>query len=462
MAHSPLQGPEFPAVAEAPVLPQLDSPTSAQVAAARDDADTIFSALGDFISGTQDVDVILGAIAEAAQRLTQSGGVAIAMRRNEVVVCLGRSGEMAPPLGTRLSVDSGISGECLRTGNTLRCDDASKDYRADQEVCRKLGLRSIAAVPMSEGAQTVGILEAFSSQRCAFAEEHMDFLTRLARLAEAAAFEPGEEVQLPRNSDQRANLDSTPPLSQARSKVPIPPHRGLQSEHRQYYRVAAVVVAMLSLFSVVGWRMRRNSGGGMPRSAPLPTTALPAPAMPQAVTTEVLSMVAPATKPNPAHSRTDVGTAKPLDTIQRASKTEAEPVATSHNEAPDSAEHSYPPVARPATDASELVSLLSVPATLPQFAAPVSQGFSGGVLAHKVQPTYPRQAIPLRLEGVVHLQATVTENGVVRDLKVTSGHPMLARAATQAVNQWRYRPFLLNGKPIQQQVSISIDFKAPR
>ena len=62
----------------------------------------------------------------------------------------------------------------------------------------------------------------------------------------------------------------------------------------------------------------------------------------------------------------------------------------------------------------------------------------------------------------MHLQATVTENGVVRDLKVTSGHPMLARAAMHAVNQWRYRPFLLNGKPIQQQVNISIDFKAPR
>jgi TonB family protein len=462
MAHSPLQGPEFPAVAEPPVLPQLDSPTSAQVAAARDDADAIFSALGDFIAGTQDVDVILGAIAEAAQRLTQSGGVAIAMRRNEVVVCLGRSGEMAPPLGTRLGVDSGISGECLRTGNTLRCDDASKDYRADQEVCRKLGLRSIAAVPMRQGAQSVGILEAFSSQRCAFAEEHMDFLTRLARLAEAAAFESREEVQSPPTSHEGADLDSPPPLSQARSKVAMPPPKGLQSEHRQYYRVAAVVVAMLSLFSVVGWRMRRNSAGGMPRSAPLPATAVPAPPMPQSETTEVLSMVAPATKPNPARSRTEADTARPLDTIQRASKTEVAPLATSRSDAPDSEEHSAPPAPRPATDASKLVSLLSVPATLPQFAASVSQGFSGGVLAHKVQPTYPRQAIPLRLEGSVLLQATVAENGAVRDLKVTSGHPMLARAAVAAVSQWRYRPFLLNGKPIQQQVNISIDFKAPR
>jgi protein TonB len=79
-----------------------------------------------------------------------------------------------------------------------------------------------------------------------------------------------------------------------------------------------------------------------------------------------------------------------------------------------------------------------------------------------VQPIYPRQAVPLRLEGSVLLQATVAENGAVRDLKVTSGHPMLARAGIEAVSQWRYRPFLLNGKPIQKQVDISIDFKMPK
>jgi TonB family protein len=120
------------------------------------------------------------------------------------------------------------------------------------------------------------------------------------------------------------------------------------------------------------------------------------------------------------------------------------------------------PAARPATDASKLVSVLSVPTPLPQFAGPISQGFSGGVLVHKVQPIYPRQAVPLRLEGSVLLQATVAENGAVRDLKVTSGHPMLARAGIEAVSQWRYRPFLLNGKPIQKQVDISIDFKMPK
>src|SRR5207302_11441694 len=102
------------------------------------------------------------------------------------VICRGRSGQIAPELGSRLSVDSGVSGECLRTGKILRCDDTQRDYRADPEVCRRLGLRSIAVVPVRRDNQTIGIVEAFSSRTYAFAEEHMDALRRLAELARTA------------------------------------------------------------------------------------------------------------------------------------------------------------------------------------------------------------------------------------------------------------------------------------
>jgi len=61
----------------------------------------------------------------------------------------------------------------------------------------------------------------------------------------------------------------------------------------------------------------------------------------------------------------------------------------------------------------------------------------------------------------VLLQAIITENGEVRDLKVKGGHPLLVPAAMEAVSQWRYRPFLLNGKPIQHGVDIFVDFKMP-
>lgn len=59
------------------------------------------------------------------------------------------------------------------------------------------------------------------------------------------------------------------------------------------------------------------------------------------------------------------------------------------------------------------------------------------------------------------LQATIAEDGTVRDLKMMSGHTLLVRAAIDAVRHWRYSPFLLNGKPFQKEADISIDFKLP-
>src|ERR1700686_5325253 len=78
---------------------------------------TIFSTLQSAIAAENyDPAVVLGAIAESAQGLTGASSAALAMRREGLVVCRARSGEMAPEVRSRLSVDSGISGECLRTG----------------------------------------------------------------------------------------------------------------------------------------------------------------------------------------------------------------------------------------------------------------------------------------------------------------------------------------------------------
>src|SRR5437660_1180504 len=186
MAYSPVAPPPTGALGQHSFMP-VSSAVRTELVTGKPDAGAVFFALRDAIaSGTSDLDVVLGAIAEAAQALTLAGGTALAMQRDGQVVCLGRSGETAPELGARLSIDSGISGECLRTGRTLRCDDTQKDYRADPEVCRQMGLRSIAAVPLRGRHGIVGVLEAFSTRPGAFAEEHMNYLSRLAELAETA------------------------------------------------------------------------------------------------------------------------------------------------------------------------------------------------------------------------------------------------------------------------------------
>src|SRR5207253_554772 len=151
------------------------------------DAAAIFSMLREAVaSGRFEIDMILGAIAEAAQTLTAATGAAVAMRREGVMICRGRSGMTAPSLGAQLSINTGLSGDCLRTGKTLRCDDTEKDYRADPDACRRMGLRSIAAVPLNGQRGSIGILEVFSNRPSAFSDKHVEILDRLAGMAEAA------------------------------------------------------------------------------------------------------------------------------------------------------------------------------------------------------------------------------------------------------------------------------------
>src|SRR5207244_13407516 len=92
-----------------------------------------------------------------------------------------------PSLGAQLSINSGLSGDCVRTGKTLRCDDTEKDYLADPDACRRMGLRSIVAVPLNGPRGSIGILEVFSNRPSAFSDEHVKIRARLAGMADAPA-----------------------------------------------------------------------------------------------------------------------------------------------------------------------------------------------------------------------------------------------------------------------------------
>jgi protein TonB len=78
-----------------------------------------------------------------------------------------------------------------------------------------------------------------------------------------------------------------------------------------------------------------------------------------------------------------------------------------------------------------------------------------------VAPVYPRNALTARLSGTVVLQITIGVNGNVRGLKVLQGNPVLARAAMDAVRQWRYRPSTLNGKLTEAQTEVTVNFELP-
>jgi protein TonB len=92
----------------------------------------------------------------------------------------------------------------------------------------------------------------------------------------------------------------------------------------------------------------------------------------------------------------------------------------------------------------------------------ISQGVSRGLLFKKVQPIYPRKALSIRVEGSVELLATVAKTGDITHVKVLSGDAELAKAATEAVRQWKYKPYLLNGEPVEIQTQVTINFKLPK
>jgi protein TonB len=104
----------------------------------------------------------------------------------------------------------------------------------------------------------------------------------------------------------------------------------------------------------------------------------------------------------------------------------------------------------------------STPVAVPKAATPqrvrVSQGVSSGLLIRKVQPAYPPLARQARIQGTVILHAEISKDGTIQNLQLISGHAMLAPAAIDAVKQWRYKPYLLNGEPVAVETEVVVNF----
>jgi protein TonB len=88
----------------------------------------------------------------------------------------------------------------------------------------------------------------------------------------------------------------------------------------------------------------------------------------------------------------------------------------------------------------------------------LSGGVTEGLLIHRITPVYPHIAVLGRIQGQVLLQATIGRDGAIQNLHVISGPPMLISAAMAAVQQWRYRPYLLNNEPVEVETQITVNF----
>ena len=443
-------------------------------------------------AGGHRLDPILATITDAARQLTGASGAALVMWKEGAMVCRARSGDTAPALGAQLGAETGISGECLRTGKIQHCADTENDPLVDVEVCRSLGLRSIAVLPIQGRREINGILEAFSTQPAAFSKQHLALLQQLAELAERArASQPhGASSAAPTFPVATPQSSSLLPVSDGVRDVALA-FLGTRSRPFALGAIGLVAISLLALVIWLGWRGPDKADGKAHAAKPssVGTTTV------NAVTAHSPDKHPPDNDPLwkanpggeslfPSSGKTSAGT--PVKFASKVDVVSGEKTATdvgadftvthevpraqigSHNasrstdsRSDETASTEPPSISAGSTNQSALNEVLSTKVSLPGLGVPVSRGISGGQLVHRVPPVYPAQARLLRLEGKVVLAAVIMEDGTLRDVRVIEGEPLLAQPAVDAVQHWRYKPYELDGKPVKNLIRINVDFKFP-
>lgn len=133
-----------------------------------------------------DLEEVLSLVASRAVSILGATGSAIALARDGAMVCRASAGATGPGLGAHLSAEFGLSGECIRTGQTMRCTDAETDPRVDRDAARGLGIRSMVVVPLYHHRTTAGVLEVFSSKAYFFSDEDAHVVELLGGLITTA------------------------------------------------------------------------------------------------------------------------------------------------------------------------------------------------------------------------------------------------------------------------------------
>ena len=261
---------------------------------------------------------------------------------------------------------------------------------------------------------------------------------------------------------------------------------------------AAVVIVAAAYF---GWASRNHSAGTAPTPA---ATTLSAPATSQTVQSPAAASAAAPLESAAVNSTSTAGTgdseatpketSKPAASVTKPSTSsapaklsakekvtqeeapeeadaapEAAPLMVKGGKAPEKPKSTNADVSAPSMIGMATPASVPPPDLVPTTSEfkpklqmmNVSQGVSQGLLYKKVAPAYPANALRLRVEGTVELLATISKSGDITQVKVVSGDNQLSKAAADAVKQWKYKPYLLNGEPVEIQTQVTVKFKLP-
>jgi len=314
--------------------------------------------------------------------------------------------------------------------------------------------------------------------------------SEIQRLANTVVFESGAQVRPPAVFGASA---PAPSLSTRRSE-----DAGKESGGSSKILLALVAILVMAVAGYFGWTETHGKAGKSAagvKQVTIPTVPQPSAAQDAAIPqikdqtgnvpaesqaghkggTTATKSATPGSKPSAAIASGNKPDAKAASAESDVTVTNIEPMVVTndvkrHSPAVSQAQPDVPVpnalnIAGGSGADKEISNIMtstpvSVPKPVPQ-SIKVSQGVSQGLLIKKVQPSYPAQALAMRMQGAVQLQATINKDGSVSNLKVLSGEAILSRAAMDAVRQWKYKPYFLNGEPVEIQTQIVVNFKLP-
>lgn len=422
------------------------------------------------------LDVVLNEIVEQACRATGATGAAVILERDGEMVCRASTGGNAPELGARLSRERGLTAECIKTRQAQRCDDAQADPRADVEASRSLGVRSVVVLPLIRQGDLAGILEVFSSRIGAFGERDELTLEALANRI-LKNLERGSEPYstaaqnpvMPAAPISGSELEDQAGSSSVKEKESEAGPEAVERSTRTgldvvTFALGVVVVGCAVLLGTLvglrlGWRRTAAVRGQVTNSA-----------SGAAVGVRKAAEASGAKVAANAGSKSTGGDAKNGLVPPRP------PVAGPKDSLPspggllvyENGKEVFrmPPTAeeREATNGSSTHGAAVQQASDVGQAGPlqVAPEVAEGSLLHRVEPDYPEQARQQQIQGPVVLDVRTRRDGTIQELKLLSGQRLLADAAIAAVKQWRFRPQLVKGEPVEMQTTVTLNFKLPR
>lgn len=438
------------------------------------------------------LEIVLNEIVEQACLATGATGAAIVLERDGEMLCRASIGPTAPELGSRIDTSAGLSGECFKTQRTQWCDDTRSDPRADVEASERLGVRSVVVMPLLRNSKLFGVFELFSARPYAFGVrdertlevltdrtlKNLDHATRPLELQAAAQGPPtvvseelateaegipnergGLEEQDAEEGDWIQRIPALQLIEREYSNVPgdvaeFPRPEHQEKAKRRFDTAAwAFGISALACAVLLGILMGRRWGAEQSVGSRLPATAYAAESKAAestptgAATVSNKAPLAKASPTVPASPRVPPGGLLVLESGKEIFRMPP-------NQNTETISDNTGAVQRASSVEPDTVSAAGSANTTPPL-------MESRVL-HRVEPQYPEAAREQNVQGVVVLEVHMGTDGGVQDVQVVSGSRLLTQPAIDAVKQWKFKPQVVNGIPVEMQTRITLNFRLPQ